>query len=49
MYVKDRPDLTMILTMSYHTLGLSKTKLGTFPPLVLGGIIEDPNSDFVMA
>jgi hypothetical protein len=31
------------------TVELGGTKLGTFPPLVLGGIIENQNSDFVMA
>jgi hypothetical protein len=30
------------------TVELSKTKLGTFPLLLLGGIIENQNSDFVM-
>jgi hypothetical protein len=30
------------------TLELSGTKLGTSRPLVLGGIIENQNSDFVM-
>jgi hypothetical protein len=32
-----------------YTVELGKTKLGTLPPLVLGGIIENQNSDFVMA
>jgi hypothetical protein len=37
-------------SMQYScTVKLSKTKLGTLPPLVLGGIIENQNSDFVMA
>jgi hypothetical protein len=31
------------------TVKLSKTKLWTLPPLVLGGIIENQNSDFVKA
>jgi hypothetical protein len=30
------------------TVELRGTKLRTFPPLVLGGIIENQNSDFVM-
>jgi hypothetical protein len=30
------------------TVELSRTELGTLPPLVLGGIIENQNSDFVM-
>jgi hypothetical protein len=30
------------------TVELSETKLGTFPLLLLGGIIENQNSDFVM-
>jgi hypothetical protein len=30
------------------TVELSGTKLWTLPPLVLGGIIENQNSDFVM-
>jgi hypothetical protein len=30
------------------TVELSRTKLGTFPLLLLGGIIENQNSDFVM-
>ena len=30
------------------TVKLSRTKLGTLPPLVLGGIMENQNSDFVM-
>ena len=29
------------------TVELSETKFGTLPPLVLGGIIENQNSDFV--
>jgi hypothetical protein len=32
-----------------YTVKLSGTELGTLPPLVLGGIIENQNSDFVMA
>ena len=32
-----------------HTVKLSGTKLRTFLPLVLGGIIENQNSDFVIA
>jgi hypothetical protein len=31
------------------TVKLSTTKLGTLPPLVLGGIIENQNSDFAKA
>ena len=30
------------------TVELSGIKLGMLPPLVLGGIIENQNSDFVM-
>jgi hypothetical protein len=30
------------------TAKLSKTKSGALPPRVLGGIIENQNSDFVM-
>ena len=35
-------------TSGYDTVKLSKTKLRTLPPLVLGRIIENQNSDFVM-
>ena len=31
-----------------YTVKLSGTELRTLPPLVLGGIIENQNSDFVM-
>jgi hypothetical protein len=31
----------------FFTVELSRTKLETLPPLVLGGIIENQNSDFV--
>ena len=31
-----------------NTVKLSGTELGTLPPLVLGGIIKNQNSDFVM-
>jgi hypothetical protein len=32
---------------NYHgTVELGRTKLGTLPPLALGGIIENQNSDF---
>ena len=34
--------------MGADTVELSRTKLRTLPPLVLGGIIENQNSDFVM-
>ena len=40
-------NLVLNLVVS-STVELSKTKLGTLPPLVLGGIIENQNSDFVM-
>ena len=33
---------------SLVTVELSRTKLQTLPPLVLGGIIENQNSDFVI-
>jgi hypothetical protein len=32
-----------------YTVELRGPELGTLRPLVLGGVIENPNSDFVMA
>jgi hypothetical protein len=39
---------TRVVMNIYRYYKLEKTKLGTFSPLVLGGIIENQNSDFVM-
>jgi hypothetical protein len=36
------------VALNTSTVKLSETKLWTLPPLVLGGIIENQNSDFVM-
>ena len=36
------------LVLVHVTIELSKTELGMFPLLLLGGIIENQNSDFVM-
>jgi hypothetical protein len=40
--------LNYYLGIDLSTVELSGTELRTFPPLVLGGIIENQNSDFVM-
>ena len=45
MYTHDA--CVLLVTTKFSTVELSKTKLGTLPPLVLGGIIENQNSDFV--
>jgi hypothetical protein len=36
-----------LLHQQVSTVELGETALGTLPPLVLGGIIENQNSDFV--
>ena len=36
------------LVLVHATIELSKTELEMFPLLLLGGIIENQNSDFVM-
>ena len=40
--------LNYYLGIDLSTVKLSRTKLWTFLPLVLGGIIENQNSDFAM-
>ena len=37
-----------VIQIYFATVGLRGTELGTLRLLLLGGIIENPNSDFVM-
>jgi hypothetical protein len=43
------PGFFILITtkVDHHTVELSGTELATLSPLVLGGIIENQNSDFV--
>jgi hypothetical protein len=41
-------DMFSIHNPNSNTVELIRTELWTLPPLLLGGIIENQNSDFVM-